>query len=77
MKIQLTITKGGTALYAGVHEVEDAADFGKACAEAWSTLRQRQLDSETSVGALMDHLGRTVLDQFEGAQMTVSRIRQD
>ncbi|MDR3466852.1 MAG: hypothetical protein P4M07_12995 [Xanthobacteraceae bacterium] len=77
MKIQLTITKGGPALYAGVHEVEDAADFGKACAEAWSTLRQRQLDSETSVGALMDHLDRTVLDQLHGAQITVSRVREN
>lgn len=74
MKIQLKITKDGAPLYAGVHEVEDADDFGRACAQAWSTLRQRQLDSETSIGALMDHLSQTVLDQLDGAQITVSKV---
>ncbi len=75
MKIQLKITKDGAPLYTGVHNVEDADDFGKACAEAWSTLRQRQLDSETSIGALMDHLSRTVLDQLDGAEITLSRVK--
>jgi len=76
MKIQLKITKGGASLYAGVHEVEDADSFGKACAEAWSALRERQLDSETSIGDLMDHLSRTVLDQLDGALITVSKVKE-
>jgi len=74
MKIQLKITKAEAPLYEAVHEVEDAADFGRACADAWTALRQRQLDSETSIGALMSHLNRTVIDQLEGAQITVSKV---
>jgi hypothetical protein len=32
MKIALRITRAGTALYAGIHDVTDAETFGQACA---------------------------------------------
>jgi hypothetical protein len=56
MKVQLRITKNGTPIYAGAYDVADADSFGKACADAWWQLRQRQMERESSIGALMEHL---------------------
>jgi hypothetical protein len=39
-----------------------------------SALRERQLSNETSIGALMEHLERGVLDQLAGAEITVAAI---
>ena len=75
MKAQLQITKNGTVMHSGVYKIDDADGFGKACSIAWSALRARQLDEETSIGALMEHLDRGVLDLLTGAQITVSAIR--
>ena len=44
----------------------------KACSTVWTALRA--LDEETSIGALMEHLDRGVLDLLTGAQITVSAI---
>jgi len=73
MKVQLRIKKDGTLLYAGTHDVVDADSFGKACADAWSKLRQEQLDQETSIGALMEHLDGNELDQLNGAHISLDR----
>ena len=74
MKAQLQIMKNGTVIHSDVYEIDDADGFGKACSIAWSALRARQLAEETSVGALMEHLNRGVLDLLTGAQITVSAI---
>jgi hypothetical protein len=71
MRVQLRITKGGTAIFADAYDVSDADSFGASCADAWSKLRQRQLDKETSIGALMEHLDNTVLAQLYGAHISV------
>jgi hypothetical protein len=75
MKVRLQINKRDALLFAEVYDVEDADSFGKACADAWTKLRQQQFAGESSVGALMDHLGSTVLDQLEGALISVERVR--
>ena len=72
-KVTLRITKDGAALHTGRYEIVDADSFGKACADAWGTLRQAQLDRETSIGALMEHLDNNVLDQLNGAQINLAR----
>jgi hypothetical protein len=74
MKAQLQITKNGIVLHSGVYVIDDAEGFGKACSIAWGGLRARQLAEETSIGALMEHLDRGVLDLLTGAQITVSAI---
>ena len=75
MKARLQITKDGAVLHSGVYDIDDADAFGKACASVWSALRERQLLNETSIGALMEHLDRGVLDQLAGAEITVAAIR--
>jgi len=64
MKARLQVTKDGAVLHSSVYDIDDADGFGKACASVWSALRGRQLSNETSIGALMEHLDRGVLDQL-------------
>jgi hypothetical protein len=75
MKARLQITKNGAVLHSGVYEIDNADDFGKACASVWTALRERQLNQETSIGALMDHFDRSVIDQLANAQMTVTAVQ--
>lgn len=75
MKARLQIARDGTVLHSGVYDIDDADDFGKACAHAWSALRERQLNQETSIGALMENLDRSVLDLLAGAAITVAAVR--
>jgi len=73
MKVKLQITKDGTSLYAGAHEIKDAQSFGKACSDAWQQLRQAQLNRETSIGAVMEHVNDSVLNQLDGSTITITR----
>ena len=74
MKVKLQITKNGTSLYAGDHDIADAESFGKACADAWSKLQQAQMKKETSIGALMEHINDNVLDQLSSASIRVTKV---
>ena len=74
MKIRLQITKDGASLYTGNYEIKDAESFGKACSDAWQQLQQAQLNRETSIGALMEHVNDSVLDQLDGSSITVSSV---
>lgn len=72
MRIKLQITKDGAPLYSGDYEVKDAESFGKACSDAWQQLQQAQLNRETSIGALMEHINESVLNQLNGASISVT-----
>lgn len=73
MTVKLQITKDGTSLFTGAYDISDADSFGRAFADAWAKLRQKQFDQETSIGALMDHLDNDVLDQLNGAQISLQK----
>ena len=73
MKIKLQVAKNDTSLYAGVYDIEDAQSFGKACSDAWQQLQRAQLNRETSIGAVMEHVNDSVLDQLDGSTITVKR----
>ena len=72
MKIKLQIVKDGVSLYTGSYEIENAESFGKACPDVWQQLRRAQLDRETSIGALMEHVNDSVLNQLNGSSITVT-----
>jgi len=74
MKVKLSITKNGSLFYSGIYDIAGAEPFGKACADAWWKIRQQQLDKETSVGALMEHLDDNVIDLLNGAQIKLERM---
>jgi hypothetical protein len=73
MKVQLRIQRGGSSLFEGSYEITDAETFGRACADAWEQIRTRRLDKATSVGALIDMLNQTVLDELQDAEITLNK----
>ena len=74
MKVELRITKNSTSIYAGTHDISDSDSFGKACADAWSALCQRRMSKETSIGALFEHIDDNVLDQLNGAHISLNKV---
>lgn len=73
MKVQLRIHRDKAVLYEGVHDVSDAESFGRACAHAWTHLREQRLEKATSVGALFDALDERLLDDLYGAEFSLSK----
>jgi len=73
MKVRLRIQRSGSSPFEGAYEVTDSDSFGRACADAWEQIRTQRLENATSVGALMDMLNQTVLDELQGAEITLSK----
>jgi hypothetical protein len=74
MKLTLRITRTGTALYAGIYDVTDAATFGQACADAYLKLMQEQFRKERNVGALMEDVAAEA-GVLDGVLISVERVR--
>lgn len=74
MKLRLQIIKNGTLLCGNEYEIGDAEGFGRACGDAWRQLQGIQLNRETSIGALMEHIDNNVLDLLNGASITVTKV---
>ena len=74
MKVRLQIIKNGTPLCGNDYDIGDAESFGNACADTWRQLQATQFDRETSIGALMEHIGNNVLDRLNGASIKVSKV---
>ena len=73
MKVRLKLTKDGRPLYSAVLDVSDSDGFGRACASAWEKIKQDRMAKETSVGAVMEHLRDDVIDQLNGAHISLER----
>ena len=74
MKVELRITKSGTPIYTGTHDISDSDSFGKACADAWATMCQHRMSKEASIGALFEHINDDMLDQLNGAQISLRKL---
>ena len=73
MKIRLQIRKQGTPLFDGVYDVTDPESFGRACADSWIQLRSRRLGRTTSVGEFMDTMNQNILDELQGADISLTK----
>jgi len=73
MKVRLKIEKRGATLFEGVYDVGEAESFGNACADAWTQIRTDRLEKATSVGALMEMRDQNVLDELQGAEITIRK----
>jgi hypothetical protein len=73
MKVKLRIRKGAT-LYEAVHTITDAESFGRAFADVWVQLHNRRLQNATSIGALMEVLNESVVEELSGAQISLDRV---
>lgn len=74
MKLKIEIVKAGRRLHEDVYEVDDSAAFGAACVDAWVKIREQCAAKATSIGALMDTMHESVVDELDGAQIKLSRV---
>lgn len=74
MNVKLRIHKNGHASYEGTYDICDAESFGRACADAWTRLREQRLENATSIGALYEALDDELLDDLLGADISLSKV---
>lgn len=74
MKVKLEIIKSGRRLSEGTYEIDDNASFGAACADVWVKVREQCAARATSIGALMDSMHESVLDELNGAEIRLRKI---
>ena len=74
MRVQFEIIKSGKMLHQGVYEIDDNASFGTACADVWVKIREQCAARATSIGALMDTMHESVIDELDGAEIRLRRI---
>ena len=74
MRVQFEILKSGRRLHQAVYEIDDKASFGKACADVWVNVREQCDAKATSIGALMDSMHESVIDELDGAEIRLRSI---
>jgi hypothetical protein len=74
MKVRLTIHKDSSVLYEHACDISDAETFGKACSQAWMQLREQRLARATSIGALFEELNDQLLDELNGAKLSLTKV---
>ena len=74
MKVKLELIKRGRSLTEGIYEIDDNASFGAACADVWVKVREQCAARATSIGALMDTMHESVLDELNGAEIRLKKI---
>jgi hypothetical protein len=73
MNVNLKIRRNGSLLYERPYDIRDAESFGRACADAWTQLREQRLAKTTSIGALYDELDDELLEGLLGAEISLSK----
>jgi hypothetical protein len=74
MRVKLEIMKAGKRLHEAVYEIDDNASFGAAFADVWVKIREQCAAKATSIGALMDSMHESVIDELDGAEIRLRRI---
>jgi hypothetical protein len=74
MRVKLELMKAGKRLHQGVYDIDDNASFGTACADAWVKIREQCAAKATSIGALMDTMHESVIDELDGAEIRLQKI---
>ena len=74
MRVKMEVTKAGKPLHESLYEIDDNASFGAACADMWVKIREQCAAKATSIGALMDTMHESVLDELNGAEIRLRRV---
>jgi hypothetical protein len=74
MRVKFEIMKAGMRLHEAVYEIDDKESFGAACADVWVKIREQCAAKATSIGALMDSMHESVIDELDGAEIRLKRI---
>lgn len=74
MKVKLEVTKANKRLHQSIYEIDDSASFGAAFEDVWTSVRESCMAKATSIGALMDTMHESVIDQLNGATINLVRL---
>jgi len=74
MKVKLEVTKTGKRLHEGTYEIDDLKTFGAAFEDVWAKVRESYMAKSTSIGALMDTMHESVIDELDGATLKLTRL---
>jgi hypothetical protein len=74
MKVRLEVTKAGERLHEGTYNIDDTESFGAAWQDVWVKLRERAMAKATSIGALMDTLHESTINEMNGATIRLTKI---
>lgn len=74
MKVKLEVTKAGARLHQGIYDVDDAQAFGAAWQDVWAKIREGCMAKATSIGALMDTMHESVIDELNGATIRLTKL---
>lgn len=74
MKVKLEVAKGDKRLHQGVYEIDDSQTFGAAWQDVWVKVREDCMGKATSIGALMDTMHESVIDELNGATIKLMRL---
>jgi len=74
MRVKLELIKAGSRLHQAVYEIDDNASFGTAFADVWVKIREQCAAKATSIGALMDSMQESVIDELNGAEIRLQKV---
>lgn len=74
MRVKLEVIRAGKCLHEGTYEIDDSASFGAAFADAWVDIHERCMATATSIGALMDTMNESVIEELNGAEIRLTKI---
>jgi len=73
MKLRLELMKAGRSLHDGTYEIDDSRTFGAAWEDVWVKVRAECIAKATSIGALMDTMHESVIDELSGATIKLTK----
>jgi len=73
MKVRIELMKAGRSLHDGTYEIDDSRTFGAAWEDVWAKVRADCMAKATSIGALMDTMHESVIEELNGATITLTR----
>jgi hypothetical protein len=73
MKVRLEVMKTDRCLHDGTYEIDDSRTFGAAWEDVWAKVRAEHMAKATSIGALMDTMHESVIDELNGATIRLTR----
>jgi len=74
MKVKLEVIKSGKRLHEGTYEIDDTRSFGAAWEDVWAKVRENCMAQATSIGALMDTMHESVIDELNGATVKLTKL---
>jgi hypothetical protein len=74
MKVKFELTKAGKRLHQATYDIDDPDSFAAAWKDVFIKARERSMAKPSSIGALMDALHDTVIDELSGAEINLTKL---